>query len=156
MRLWMLIQTLHRVDDEEAGRPRKSWVGSIHHHRAAEKGIHHAAPATTVVFQRLVEGPVLDRGVDFLGVEDLLVALELGVPADEQEVLLRIGQHEQGLPLAGDLGDVSLTERLNLRNLRRGGWRHGAETGFAEEVLLLLQMGGAGPQANGQQGKGKK
>ena len=130
--------------------------GSIHHHGPPEEGIHHATPSAAVVLQRLVEGPVLDRGVDLLGVEDLLVALELGIPTDEQEVLLRICEHEQGLSLTRNLGDVSLTERLDLCNLSRRGGRDSPEASLPQEVFLLLKMRGAGPQTNGQQGKSEK
>ena len=65
-------------------------VRSIHHHGAAEEGIHHAAPSGIVVLQQFIflVGSLI-RNND-LGIEDVLVALELGIATNKQEVLTRV------------------------------------------------------------------
>ena len=116
----------------------------VHHHRHAEVGAHHASPGVVVVLEGLVKGTVLDGGVDLLLVEDLLVALKLGIPADQQKVLLGIGEDVEGLSVAGDLLDVTLGQCLGSRDLSRGGRGEGDEPGCSEELLLLLQVRRAG------------
>ena len=63
---------------------------SIHHHRAAEEGIHHAAPSSIVVRQQFIflVGSLIRN--DDLGIEDVLVALELGIATNKKEVLTRV------------------------------------------------------------------
>ncbi len=63
---------------------------SIHHHGAAEEGIHHATPSSIVVLQQfiLLVGGLIRN--DDLGIEDVLVALELGIATNKQEVLTRV------------------------------------------------------------------
>jgi len=76
------------AEGKDAGRAHAT--RSIHHHGAAEEGIHHAAPSGIVVRQKfifLVGGLIRS---DDLGIEDVLVALELGIATNKQEVLTRV------------------------------------------------------------------
>lgn len=63
---------------------------SIHHHGAAEEGVHHAAPSGIVVRQQFIffVGSLI-RNND-LGIEDVLVALELGIATNKKEVPTRV------------------------------------------------------------------
>ena len=62
---------------------------SIHHH-GTEEGIHHSTPSGIVVLQKfiLLVGGLIRN--DDLGIEDVLVALELGIATNKQEVLTRV------------------------------------------------------------------
>jgi hypothetical protein len=96
-----------------------------------------------------------DAWDDFLLIEDLLVALILPIAADEDKILLGIGQDEEDFPLALHAGDVTLGQRLDPCYLDRGNGCYGLETGLAQVALLLLKMGGAGRQDHHEQKDGK-
>ena len=112
-------------------------------HRAAER-IHHPIPSAIVVLEQLIFFVSSPIGHHDLGVKDVLVALKLGIATDEQEMLTGVREDEQHVSLSDDLRDLARRKRLDFGDLLGSGRPYCLETGFAQEILLLLQVRSAG------------